>query len=212
MARVLRSLWAPFALGAVLVVLWLRDVMGPGLPAAVRAPAILLLLGAAMTWFAAAVIGALRTRDGGRRRTETLWMIGLLALALVLRFTGLDFELVDHPVSDEGVYLAAAERINAGEPFPDTFNYGHFLYYAGALVLWVQESLPRIVAPIIEFLYGVDTQANRAQGDMRASRSLDGPRRLRDRKARRRAGSRCDLGAPDRLLTPVQRHLSPTDL
>jgi 4-amino-4-deoxy-L-arabinose transferase-like glycosyltransferase len=157
MARVLRSLWTPSALGAVLIVLWLRDVMGPGLPAAMRAPAILLLLGAAVTWLAAAVTRALRTRDPGKSRTETLWVIALLALALVLRFTGLDFELVDHPVSDEGVYLAASERINAGEPFPDTFNYGHFLYYSGALVLWVQESLPGIVPPIIEFFYGVET-------------------------------------------------------
>jgi hypothetical protein len=76
---------------------------------------------------------------------------------LLVRFAGIDFELIDHPRSDEGVFLALAERINSGQLLPETFNYGHLLYYAGAVALWVRELFPEAVTAIARAVYGVET-------------------------------------------------------
>ena len=152
-----RRLWYLAASGAVAIItLWLVDVGGPGIdPLISRTVA---TVAAAMSAAAAVwTVGTVWRNGDASARRDLLWAAFLLLLALVVRFVGLDFELIDHPRNDEGVYLAASERINEGQILPQTFNYGHFLYYAGAFVLWLRELFPDAVGGLARLLYGLET-------------------------------------------------------
>lgn len=95
-------------------------------------------------------LGALAGRELGRgwraadleRRRTVRWLTVLVALALVVRFTGLSHEALGRYYLDEGTYYHHAAKINEGEPFRPSFVYPHFLYYSGALVLWAVDLVP----------------------------------------------------------------------
>lgn len=106
-------------------------------------------------WIVAWAVSAFRQTDP-RRRVRSVALLGLLALTVPIRFAGLDFELMDHPVNDEGVYQEVARKINNGETLPETFNYGHFLYYAGAFAMWLQELFPEGVMKLYSSIFNVD--------------------------------------------------------
>jgi 4-amino-4-deoxy-L-arabinose transferase-like glycosyltransferase len=156
MKRVLHSLWTLWLSTAGLILVWLVDVGAGWLPsmgsATIAAGCILVLL----TWLLAKAMDVLRD-GGGEEAVAKRWALGLLVLALVVRLVGIQFELTDPPRSDEGVYMVESEEINKGDLFPDTFNYGHFLYYAGALTLWLQETFPRTAMGVFSLLYGAET-------------------------------------------------------
>ncbi|NNC75717.1 MAG: phospholipid carrier-dependent glycosyltransferase [Acidimicrobiia bacterium] len=156
MRSFVRSQWTPWALFAVLVILWLSDISGEPLAGGVRTWGVGLILAALCLWLGAWTVRLFWEEGGGRPRIERRWLLALVALALVVRFVGITWELIDHPRNDEGVFLATAERINDGALFPTTFNYGHFLYYAGALALWMEESLP-IAGPTLSHVFDVAT-------------------------------------------------------
>lgn len=103
-------------------------------------------------WFTSSAIACLRA-PASPERTKTLVLWALLGLAFGVRFVALDFELMEPPVNDEGVFHDVSLRINAGEPLPKTFNYGHFLYYAGAFALWLFDLFPKALTGWFELFY-----------------------------------------------------------
>ncbi len=133
---------AALLLALVCVGLWIADLAGwapfdgepwkgPGL---VQGLALTAFMAASALWtglrFAAAVAA------GGRRRRRALALAAILAVALAVRLTGLDHELVDRPYLDEGTYWTHAQEINRGQPWSASFVYPHFVYYADAFTLW----------------------------------------------------------------------------
>jgi len=138
--------------GALLAALWLLEISGTlaghgvaRVTAVVCALALLaFLLGSARNLLVA---------QRGPERTRALALVGVLLVAFVLRFVGLDFELLDQPIGDEGVFHAMSERINRGDPLPRTFNYGHLLYYAGAFAIWFYDLFPVAVTRFLEIFY-----------------------------------------------------------
>src|SRR5690606_6501868 len=75
---------------------------------------------------------AARTRAHG---ASGLVLPALLALALVVRFTGLTHEIEGRYYADEGTYYHHASGIEAGEPLRLSFTYPHLLYYLDAVAL-----------------------------------------------------------------------------
>ena len=75
-------------------------------------------------------------------------LVGCLVVSFVIRLVGIDWELSGRYYQDEGIYYAAAQEINRGDLYPESFIYGHLTYYAVALGLWIQalfaESLLRL--------------------------------------------------------------------
>jgi 4-amino-4-deoxy-L-arabinose transferase-like glycosyltransferase len=133
---------------------WLADVSGPGTSPGFNRTLVIIASVCVATWCGSKAVTAWRGRKGLQGTKAALV---LFALALLVRFAGIDFELIDHPRSDEGVYLALAERINSGQLLPETFNYGHLLYYAGALALWIRELFPDAATAVAKAVYGVET-------------------------------------------------------
>jgi 4-amino-4-deoxy-L-arabinose transferase-like glycosyltransferase len=151
----LRSPWTPAVAMALLVATWLCDLVGDRMsPEAARAGAVL-ALAIFGVWSVVRVAAAVAGASEPARRER--WAIALLVVALVVRLVGIQFELTDHPRNDEGVYIEMSQRIASGQLLPDTFNYGHFLYYAGALAMWLEETLPGPVGWLVGLAYGVDT-------------------------------------------------------
>lgn len=147
-----RSLHAFVGTAAALFVLWLLEIAGL---AKLHAPARWLtgLAALALASTLACSAAALWKSPRSPRRTRSLVLAGILLLCFAVRFVGLDFELMDEPVGDEGVFHEVSQRINRGEPIPDTFNYGHFLYYAGAFALWFYDLFPGFITWLLEIFY-----------------------------------------------------------
>ncbi|HSL84403.1 MAG TPA: glycosyltransferase family 39 protein [Thermoanaerobaculia bacterium] len=138
-------------LWAATVTLWLLDAAGRGLPAALDRG----VAGLALVATGALAGGALFRlwRQGAAGRL----LLGLLALALVACFTGLDHELTTRYFGDEGIYLAQAQRINEhGQLLRPRFVYPHLLFYLDALALWLASQLGPAVPALAALLYGVE--------------------------------------------------------
>jgi|GEM_PF-1043571 len=143
---------AALILGLLCVGLWIADLSaqvpfhgepwsGLGLAHGVALTA---LLAALALWAGLRFAGAVAA--GGRRRRRALALVAVLAIALGVRLTGLDHELVDRPYLDEGTYWTHAQDINAGQPWSASFVYPHFVYYADAFTLWAS----RPFQPLLE--------------------------------------------------------------
>ena len=156
MASSLRSPGWLWGLSIGLIVIWLLDITGTSLPRLVVAVGAAICLAGIGLWLLIRVVAAVGYRNDKNSARSRIG-VAILALALVIRFVGIQFELTDHPRSDEGVYMATAERINNGDLFPKTFNYGHFLYYADALALWLQDTFPAPITATVSSIYGVET-------------------------------------------------------
>ncbi|MDX1502084.1 MAG: glycosyltransferase family 39 protein, partial [Thermoanaerobaculia bacterium] len=142
----------PWGAFAAIVVTWLLDVAGPGVPEPLARAVLIVGLAALLGAAGRAVLGSVR------RRGVTGWaLLAVTALSLGMKLSTLDFELTTHARNDEGVYREFAEKINEGELLPRYFNYGHLLYYAGALSLWAGEQFPETSALAAEGLYGART-------------------------------------------------------
>lgn len=130
----------------VLTVAWLFDAAGHGAPPATSRALVVLAITAA----AALVVRATR------RAPRTLLV--LVALSLIVRFVGLDFELIDHWYNDEGGFRATGMAINGGQLLPTTFHYGHLLYYLSAFVLWLESLFPGVAAALTGVLFEVPSR------------------------------------------------------
>jgi 4-amino-4-deoxy-L-arabinose transferase-like glycosyltransferase len=133
---------------------WLADISGPGTSPGFNRILVIIASLCLAIWCGRKAVAAWRG-EGSLPGTKAALI--LFVLALLVRFAGIDFELIDHPRSDEGVFLALAERINSGRLLPETFNYGHLLYYAGAVALWIRELFPEAATAIARTVYGVES-------------------------------------------------------
>jgi 4-amino-4-deoxy-L-arabinose transferase-like glycosyltransferase len=120
---------------------WLAAALGrPPAPAGSRT---LVALAAIATLALAG--GAIRSVVTGRTALPAAtgrWLLGILLLALVLSFVGLDHEVTGRDYGDEGIYRAHAERINDGRLLHPSFIYPHLLYYLDAVALWIADLFP----------------------------------------------------------------------
>ena len=128
---------AALSAGFALVLAWIALVLQHPLPLVVSRS----LLALAVVAGVVALARALRARIAatGAHAPERRFLvatIALVAVALVLRFAGLDHEIGGRYYQDEGTYLQHATKINGGEPIRDSFVYPHLLYYAGAFAIW----------------------------------------------------------------------------
>ncbi len=145
--------WVAVAGFGASLVLWLLEAAGRFESHALARVAV---AATALAVILAIVLWLIRAwRVGGVERRRRLALALVLALALAIRFAGLDFELMDHPVGDEGVYHEVSEAINQGELLPKTFNYGHFLYYAGAYAMWLRELFPEGLTKLYGTIYTI---------------------------------------------------------
>ncbi|HVR08185.1 MAG TPA: glycosyltransferase family 39 protein [Thermoanaerobaculia bacterium] len=149
---------AAAALAALVVALWLLDISrrgegGHAVPAALCRAALALTLGAGVCWLAAALAARLEQRPG--RRLAALALPVLVALALAVRFAGIDSEVSGRYYADEGTYYHHATSIDGGELLSRTFVYPHLTYYADALTLWAAGLFPAGVAAMARRLYGL---------------------------------------------------------
>ncbi len=160
-----RGIWATFlerltALPAawtatgLVILAWLGDAVGGGAPAPVDRGLVALALAiwgvrgarwAARQW-------AISPPEGAAGR----WLLALVSAALALRLVGLDFELIHGPRGDEGVYYVMAHRINAGTLVPNQFHYGHFKWYADALVFWIHALFAAPIDAAARAVYGLE--------------------------------------------------------
>ncbi len=142
----------PLGFGAVLAALWLLEISGTlahrGVARVIAVACALALVAFLATW-----VRDLLIAPRGPERTRALALAGVLLAAFVLRFVGLDFELMDQPIGDEGVFHEVAQRINRGHPLPETFNYGHLLYYVGAFAIWFYDLFPVAITRFLEVFY-----------------------------------------------------------
>ena len=130
----------------ILVLLfWLLDILGHGLPARVDRIAVLAALVATAVWLGALLVRRVSGRKG-RDLALALLLPALIMLSLAVRFTGLSHEVEGRYYADEGTYYHHASKIVGGQPLRLSFVYPHLMYYADALVLWLASLFPGVVA------------------------------------------------------------------
>lgn len=123
-------------------------------------PAQLAILAALVTlavWLVARLSAAVGA--GGARRRRALALTAMTLLALAVRVTGIDHELVDRPYLDEGTYWHHAQQINGGEPWSASFVYPHLVYYVDAFTLWAAEPFRPALVRAVAALLGADHPA-----------------------------------------------------
>jgi 4-amino-4-deoxy-L-arabinose transferase-like glycosyltransferase len=141
--RARRSGQVALALAILFAVLWLCHVLGSPPPAAFSRLAALAAAVATAVW------AALRTRANARRLGWAgLLLPGLLALSLLVRFSGLTHEVEGRYYADEGTYYHHAKGIEGGEPLRLSFTYPHLLYYLEAVALWLLRLFPEAAAAL----------------------------------------------------------------
>ena len=145
--------WALAVLTASVIFVWLLDVAGHGLPQLVHRSLV-------VVWFLALIAVLARWLEGSwhRDRWTGLLLPGLLLLSLIVRLVGIGWEAGAGYYRDEGIYRAAAQLINTGKLLPESFIYGHFLYYLAALALWLQSLFTGLVAGMARLLFGATTE------------------------------------------------------
>jgi len=157
------AIFAPFALIALWLVDTQLDVLGPTpvrLLVAVLALLVAAVLLGGVVWSARSLQGRI--------------LLGLTAIAVLVRFVALDFELSSHYHNDEGVFFAEAERINNGRLLPPRFHYPHLLYYLSAVGLWLTEVLPALFGNLAHWLYGIEGKAEIGRITLRSITALCG--------------------------------------
>jgi Dolichyl-phosphate-mannose-protein mannosyltransferase len=131
------------------VALWLLDAVGFDPPRRLSQVAVALAGAAAAAWLGRAAWRLARDPGGG-------WLLGLLAVSLAAHLNGLDFDVGQRYFGDEGIYRAAATKINDGELLRAWFIYPHLLFYLDALALWIAGLFAPLTAALAKLLYGVE--------------------------------------------------------
>ncbi len=164
------SRWAFAALAAAVLAAWLLDARGRGLIAAVDRGLVGVAVLAGLAWGLAALVAALRRGPGEGPWTAGRVAAALVAVSFVLRWTGIDFELVGHFHNDEGIFVRIGGQINEGTLLPEPFHYPHLLYYVSALGLWLKSLFPGLWAAFSGLLFEVP---NAAASDKLLLRSIN---------------------------------------
>ncbi len=144
------GLTASLAWAAVLA-LWLLDAAGIDPPRRLSQAIVALAFAALVYWLVRKARGLWRSEDPWGR-----WLLGLLAMSIAVHFIGLNFDLGQRYFGDEGIYRAAAEKINGGELLRAWFIYPHLLFYLDAVALWLASLFEPAVAWLAKALYGVE--------------------------------------------------------
>jgi 4-amino-4-deoxy-L-arabinose transferase-like glycosyltransferase len=165
---------AAAALALLVPVLWLLDAAGRGAPPGLARMAVAAAVVAGLAAWGLALARALRRGREAGDLAGVLLPLGLLALALLVRFAGLDWEVGSGYYRDEGIYRATALRIDSGRLLVHSFIYGHFLHYAAAFALWLHSLFPGAAARLARRLYGVQGDARVEWLAMRAVSALSG--------------------------------------
>jgi hypothetical protein len=124
-----------FTAASLLVVTWVAHVAGRPLPLAVPRVLVAVLVSLGALWFLRSLAQRIRAARAGA--WQGMVVPGLLALAFLTAFVGLDHEIADRTWLDEGTYTHHASEINRGAWIRDSFVYPHLLYYAGAFAIWL---------------------------------------------------------------------------
>lgn len=143
------------ALWLALAACWLLTVSG-GAPPPTLSRLVALLAGAATLAAVAAWAWATATAGDARRRRAGRLLLAILALALVVRFAGIDHEVAERFYADEGYYTKHATEINAGSLLVPSFHYPHLLYYLDAFAIWVASLFDATVLGLTGLLFGID--------------------------------------------------------
>lgn len=88
------------------------------------------------------------------QRFSALWLV--LAVALLVRWVGIDHEVAEHYYLDEGTYVHHAQKILGGEFFERRFVYPHFLYYLYALLMWLADRAGVLFSDAVRLLWQVE--------------------------------------------------------
>lgn len=120
---------------SLLVAAWMAHVAGRPLPLVLpRVVAVLMLVLGALWLLRSSAQRIAAARAG---RWQAVVLPGVLLLAVLTAFVGIDHEIADRTWLDEGTYTHHASEINRGEWIRDSFVYPHLLYYAGAFAIWL---------------------------------------------------------------------------
>jgi 4-amino-4-deoxy-L-arabinose transferase-like glycosyltransferase len=142
--------WVLAPAWAVVVLLWLVDAAGHGLPDGLDRVAV----GAAL--LATLAVIARSAVRWSRERWAARVLLAIVILSALLCFVGLDHELTGRDFGDEGIYRAHAERINGeGQILRPWFVYPHLLFYLDAVALWIAGLFQPVVAALARLFYGV---------------------------------------------------------
>lgn len=143
----LRSRSVPAAASglAVLVILvWLLDILGHGLPAVIDRIVVVVTVLAVVAWLALLLVRRVAGKRG-RDLALALLLPALVVLSLAVRFIGISHEVEGRYYADEGTYYHHASKIVEGQPLRLSFVYPHLMYYADALALWLASLFPGVV-------------------------------------------------------------------
>jgi 4-amino-4-deoxy-L-arabinose transferase-like glycosyltransferase len=97
-----------------------------------------------------------RTARRRARDPRDRWLLGLLAASLAVHLIGLDFDVGQRYFGDEGIYRAAAQKINEGELLRPWFIYPHLLFYLDALALWIAALFEPLTGMLAKLVYGLE--------------------------------------------------------
>lgn len=139
---------------STLVVVWLSDVGGDGVPAAVAKVAIVTAGLATLVATSYLLWRVWRGPDDGRSARAGRVLLVLVVLSIVSSLIGIDWEVSGRYYRDEGIYYAAAQDLNEGRLLPESFIYGHLPYYIYAVALWIQSMFPQQIGWITGMIYG----------------------------------------------------------
>lgn len=159
--------WAVAATSFAVLLFWLLDARGTGLPAWIDRGVVLAWL-ASLVYLAGGTVRSLwrgtgRESFGGPDAVRAGRALVLLsAAAVLLHFTGLQHELGELYFADEGKFLAQAQRINDGQVLFAWFIYPHLLFYLDALALWLAGLFQPLTVAWASGLYGVETELETA--------------------------------------------------
>ncbi len=146
------ALWTGSA--ALAIVPWLLDVGGHGLPR--RLTQFLVAAGIVGVLLLCAAAGRRAfARELRASRLGAVAILALLTFSVGAHFVGLAFEVGHGYYRDEGIYRAAAERIDAGALLPTSFIYGHLPYYLAAWSLWFHRLFLAPTTWIVTLLTGL---------------------------------------------------------
>lgn len=138
---------------------WLLDAGGHGLPR--RGAQLAVALGlAGLAGIAASTSWRLLRAELRASRWVGWGLLALGVLSVGVHFAGLSFEVGHGYYRDEGIYRAAAERINGGALLPLNFIYGHLPYYLAAWALWLHGLFLRPSTALIAALCGLRDEAS----------------------------------------------------
>jgi 4-amino-4-deoxy-L-arabinose transferase-like glycosyltransferase len=146
----IRSLlgWSALVLWGALLLLWLLDALGHGLPAGLDRAVAIMAMAAGAGW-----IGVSLAR---RPHRTSLLLPALIVLSLAVRLVGIDHEVEGRYYDDEGTYYHHATKINGGEVLRFSFVYPHLMYYADAFALWLASLFPGATARLAAGVFGVE--------------------------------------------------------